>query len=39
LAEVVWSAKELRDWADFKKRLKLHCERLDKLGVNYYRDW
>ncbi|MHC4737825.1 MAG: beta-N-acetylhexosaminidase [Planctomycetota bacterium] len=39
LAEVVWSPKELRDWADFKKRLKLHCERLDKMGVNYYRDW
>ncbi len=39
LAEVVWSPKELRDWADFKNRLKLHCERLDKLGVNYYRDW
>ncbi|MHC4394870.1 MAG: beta-N-acetylhexosaminidase [Planctomycetota bacterium] len=39
LAEVVWSPKELRDWADFKRRLKIHCERLDKLGVNYYRDW
>ncbi len=39
LAEVVWSPKELRDWADFKKRLKPHCERLDKIGVNYYRDW
>lgn len=38
LAEVVWSAKNLRDWQDFKGRWKSHSKRLDKLNVNYYRD-
>jgi len=38
LAEVGWSAKERRDWADFSRRLKAHGRRLGKLGVGYYRD-
>ena len=39
LSEVAWSPGELRDWKDFKKRLVVHCKRLDKLGVNYYHDY
>ena len=38
LAEVGWSPKELRDWDDFRRRLKAHGERLGKMGVRYYRD-
>lgn len=37
LAEVVWSPKELRDWDDFKERLKAHSRRLDELDINFYR--
>jgi hexosaminidase len=35
LAEVVWSPKEKRDYADFAERLSQHMKRLDVLGVNY----
>ena len=35
LAEVTWSAKEARDWDDFRHRLKIHLRRLDELGINY----
>ncbi len=35
LAEVVWSRKEDRDFADFKRRLNAILPRLDKQGVNY----
>ena len=38
LAEVGWSAKERRQWADFRKRLNAHGQRLEMLGVSYYRD-
>ncbi len=38
LSEVGWSPKTARDWADFKGRLNAHGQRLDLLGVNYYRD-
>jgi hexosaminidase len=37
LAEVVWSAKERRDFAHFSKRLPVHLQRLDALDVNYRR--
>jgi hexosaminidase len=37
LAEVTWTPKELRDWDDFLERLKRHCQRLDALGVKYYK--
>lgn len=37
-AEVGWSAKDARDWADFVKRLKPHGRRLDELGINFHRD-
>jgi len=35
LAEVVWSAKETRDPAEFESRLRVHLERLTTLGVNF----
>jgi hexosaminidase len=37
LAEVVWSKPERRSWADFRRRLTAHQERLDALRVNYSR--
>jgi hexosaminidase len=35
LAEVVWSPKELRDWAGFAARLPAQLRRLDALDVSY----
>jgi hexosaminidase len=35
LAEVTWSAKDSRNYADFTRRLRAQFERLDQLGVNY----
>jgi hexosaminidase len=37
LAEVFWSPREKRDFADFSRRLVAHGLRLDALGVNRYR--
>jgi hexosaminidase len=38
LAEVVWSAREARNWPDFQRRLQVQEQRLDALNVNYRRD-
>jgi hexosaminidase len=38
LAEVAWSPREARDWNDFRMRLNRYGERLDAMGVGYYRD-
>ena len=35
LAEVVWTPKERKDFADFRSRLDTHLKRLDALDVNY----
>ena len=35
LAEVVWSPKARRDYADFSGRLSHHLHRLDAMDVNY----
>ncbi len=35
LAEVLWSPKDRRNFADFKTRLPVHLERLSILDVNY----
>ena len=35
LAEVVWSRKEGKDYADFLKRLGAHVQRLQALDVNF----
>lgn len=37
LCEVLWSPAESRDYSDFARRLDLHYNRLDELGVDYYR--
>jgi hexosaminidase len=38
LAEVAWSPKEPRQFEEFRERLALHGERLDRMGVKYFRD-
>ena len=35
LAEVGWSATDVRDWNDFQRRLATFLARMDKLGVRY----
>jgi hexosaminidase len=38
LAEGFWTARENKDFADFKRRLPVHQARLDKLGLLQYRE-
>jgi len=35
LAEVLWTPKDKKDYADFIQRLQIHSKRLDRLNVNY----
>jgi hexosaminidase len=35
IAEITWSAKDSRNWDDFIRRLQIHAQRLDELGINY----
>ena len=35
LAEVAWTPRELKDFADFRGRLAKHLNRLNVLDVNY----
>ncbi len=35
-SETVWTAKELRDYADFAARLPAHLQRLDAMDVCYF---
>jgi hexosaminidase len=35
LAEVVWSPAGSRNWNGFIRRLSVHEQRLDELGINY----
>jgi len=37
LAEVVWSPKESRTWADFSRRMEKQYQRYERLGINYSR--
>jgi hexosaminidase len=37
LAEVTWTSREEKDFADFGRRLEAHLRRLDALDVNYRR--
>jgi hexosaminidase len=39
LAEVAWSEKERKNWADFARRLRIHFTRLDAMKVNYARSY
>jgi hexosaminidase len=36
LAELTWSPAEKRDFGDFSRRMGVHYQRLDALGVEYY---
>ena len=35
IAEVLWSAKEKKNWNDFTKRVETHFERLTAAGIKY----
>ncbi len=35
LSEVVWTAKDKKNWPDFVQRIKTHFARLDAMGLNY----
>lgn len=35
ISEVLWSAKEKKNWNDFTKRVETHFERLDAAGIKY----
>jgi len=35
LSEVVWSAKDTRNWSDFQRRMKDQFKRLQYMNVNY----
>ncbi len=39
LAEVVWSNKSKRSWADFVRRIQPHFDRLDDAGLKYSRSF
>jgi hexosaminidase len=43
IAEIGWSPRAGRSWAEYRGRLASHGPRLEALGVNYYRspqvDW
>jgi hexosaminidase len=38
LAEVGWSPKDARNWDDFRSRLVIHAERLQRQGVQVTHD-
>jgi hexosaminidase len=35
MAEVLWTSDSTKDFKEFRKRMKIHLKRLDKLGVTY----
>jgi hexosaminidase len=35
IAEITWSPESSHDWDDFLRRLQIHAQRLDELGINY----
>jgi hexosaminidase len=35
IAEITWSSEPSRNWDDFMRRLQIHAQRLDELGINY----
>ncbi len=36
LAEIGWTAPELRNWENYKERLAGHGKRFDAMGIDYY---
>ena len=39
LSEVLWTPKNKKAWEDFIRRLKVHFERMDQMGVNFSRSY
>ncbi|MBL7775473.1 MAG: family 20 glycosylhydrolase, partial [Saprospiraceae bacterium] len=39
LSEVLWTPQNKKSWDDFARRLKVHFERLNLLGVHYARSY
>ncbi len=37
IAEITWSSESSHNWGDFMRRLQIHVQRLDELGINYRR--
>ncbi len=37
-AEIGWTPKNLRNWKEYKLRLKVHGERMENQEINYYKD-
>jgi hypothetical protein len=37
LAEVLWTPRDQRNWNDFSARMTAHYQRLDQIGVHYYK--
>lgn len=37
-AEIGWTQKGLRDWKEYKYRLKSHAPRMENQGIKFYRD-
>ncbi len=37
IAERGWSPAEVRDWEDFRWRMKVHLVHLDRFGIEYFR--
>ncbi len=37
-AEIGWTPKELKEWKEYKLRLKDHALRMTYQGINYYKD-
>lgn len=35
IAEITWSSPASHNWDDFLRRLQIHAQRLDELGINY----
>jgi len=35
IAEITWSSESSHNWDDFMRRLQIHAQRLDELGINY----
>jgi hexosaminidase len=37
IAEIGWSPKTGRNWSEYRLRLAAQGDRLDELGINFYR--
>jgi hexosaminidase len=37
ISEALWTPGELKNFDDFKRRLPIHQERLERLGILQYR--